>query len=83
MPRKPKASIQKTLENNHFVSFRKRNNVLSSNPHNRYIIKIFALYCFNLSLLNGGFSKHNMTWPPWPIFGIIVVTLNIKALAVT
>jgi hypothetical protein len=55
MHRKLMASLHKTLKNNHFISFRKRNNILSSGRHYSCATKIFTFRCFNLSSLNIGF----------------------------
>jgi hypothetical protein len=78
MQGKTKLGLHKTFKYHHFICFRKRNNALSSSPHYGYIMEIFALHRFNLPLLNSGFSENNMTWSPWPIFDIFVLTLNIK-----
>jgi hypothetical protein len=82
MQGKPKPSLHKTFEYHYSVYFKKRNSTLSPSPHYGYIMEIFAIHRFNLPLLNSGFSENYMTWPPWPIFGIFILTLNIKTLAV-
>jgi hypothetical protein len=64
MQGKVKPGLHKTFEYYHFVCLRKRNIILSSSPHYGYIMEIFALHRFNLPLLNSGFPKNNMTWPP-------------------
>jgi hypothetical protein len=74
MQRKLKASFHKAFVNNNFIGLRKRNIILSSGSHYSHIMEIFTLYCFNLPSFNNGFAKYNMTWPPWPIFGIIIFT---------
>jgi hypothetical protein len=83
MQGKVKTNLHKTFEYHHFVSLRKRNSVLSSNPHYRYIMEIFAFHCFNLPFLNSGFSKDNMTRPPRPKLesnrGYRISKLNNKA----
>jgi hypothetical protein len=40
----------KLFKNHYFIYFGKRNGTLSSSPHNGYIMKIFSLHPFNMSV---------------------------------
>jgi hypothetical protein len=80
--RKAKPSFHEAPKDYHFITFWQGNNVFSSSPHYRHIMKVFAFHCFNLTLSDCGFPKNNVAWSPQLIFGIFILTVNIEAFTI-
>jgi hypothetical protein len=64
--RKPKTSLQKASIDNNFVFLRSRDDVVSSNPHERHVTKVSS-HGVNMTLFNSRFSEDGMAWSLGPI----------------
>jgi hypothetical protein len=80
--RKPKTNLQKASIDNNFVFLRSRDDVVSSNPHERHVAKIPPPHSVNMTLFDSRLSEDSMTWPSGPILKIFIPTLYVITIAV-
>jgi hypothetical protein len=55
--RELKTSLQKASIDNNFIFLRSRDDVVSSNPHDRHVTKVSSSHGVNMTLFNGQFSE--------------------------
>jgi hypothetical protein len=50
--RKPKTSLKKASVDNNFIFFRRRDDVVSANSHDRYVVKVSSSHVVKMILFN-------------------------------
>jgi hypothetical protein len=80
--REPKTSLQKASINKNFIFLRSRDDVVSTNPHDRHVTKVPSSHVVNMTLVNSRFSEDDMAWSLGSIFRIFISTLHIITITV-